>query len=282
MFSPVVTIGGGVVLDWGDRRYRTPAEAAARLGVLASGDPAARIALLVRETEFGATAADLAARTGMTDDAIARAAATGVVTLVQPRPWYVDRPWFDAARARLLAAVRSFHGANPLAGGIARQDLRARELPACPPHVFEALLAAEPGLSVDGETVRVFGHQLALTGEEERARAAIEQAFETAGLEAPAWGDVIAGTGLDTARARRLLEMLVREGRLVRVGADLVFHRSAIERVRSLLAPRRTQRFNVAAFKLWTGISRKYAIPLLEFLDREHVTRREGDQRLVL
>jgi selenocysteine-specific elongation factor len=283
MFSPVVTIGGGVVLDWGDRRYRTPAEAAARLGVLASGDPAARIALLVRETEFGAAATDLAARTGMTDDAIAQAAAAaGVVTLAQPRPWHVDRPWFDATRARLLAAVRGFHGANPLAGGIARQDLRARELPACPPHVFEALLAAEPGLSVDGETVRVLGHQLALTGEEERARAAIEQAFETAGLEAPAWEDVIARTGLDTARARRLLEMLVREGRLVRVGADLVFHRSAIGRVRSLLAPRRAQRFNVAAFKQWTGISRKYAIPLLEFLDREHVTRREGDQRLIL
>ena len=63
---------------------------------------------------------------------------------------------------------------------------------------------------------------------------------------------------------------------------DLVFHRSAIDKLRDLLAPRKSQRFNVSAFKEWTGISRKYAIPLLEFLDREHVTRREGDERLVL
>ena len=57
---------------------------------------------------------------------------------------------------------------------------------------------------------------------------------------------------------------------------------SAIEGLRALLTPRKGQRFNVAAFKEWTGVSRKYAIPLLEHLDREHVTRRDGDERIVL
>ena len=84
------------------------------------------------------------------------------------------------------------------------------------------------------------------------------------------------------ARARTLLEILLREKRLVRVNDDLVFHRSAIEKLRQMLAARKASAFNVGAFKEWTGISRKYAIPLLEFLDREHVTRREGDERVVL
>jgi selenocysteine-specific elongation factor len=61
-----------------------------------------------------------------------------------------------------------------------------------------------------------------------------------------------------------------------------VFHRSAIESLREMLAPRKAARFNVGTFKEWTGISRKYAIPLLEYLDREHITRRVGDERLVL
>jgi selenocysteine-specific elongation factor len=61
-----------------------------------------------------------------------------------------------------------------------------------------------------------------------------------------------------------------------------VFHRTALDQLRQLLAGRKAARFNVPTFKEWTGISRKYAIPLLEYLDREHVTRREGDERVVI
>jgi len=68
----------------------------------------------------------------------------------------------------------------------------------------------------------------------------------------------------------------------VRVSDELVFHQTAIVRLRDMLAARKSERFNVGAFKEWTGISRKYAIPLLEFLDRERVTRRDGDERVVL
>ena len=89
-------------------------------------------------------------------------------------------------------------------------------------------------------------------------------------------------TAVEQACARRLLEILLPEKRLVRISEDLVFHRSAIDKLRGPLAPRKATRFNVGAFKEWTGVSRKYAIPLLEFLDRERVTLREGDERLVL
>ena len=68
----------------------------------------------------------------------------------------------------------------------------------------------------------------------------------------------------------------------MRVSDDLVFHHSALGQLRETLAARRGTRFQVGAFKEWTGVSRKYAIPLLEFLDRERVTRRDGDERLVL
>ncbi len=77
----------------------------------------------------------------------------------------------------------------------------------------------------------------------------------------PAVAEVLAKSGVEAARARTLLEILLREKRLVRINDELVFHRSAIESLRRLLAGRKAQRFSVAAFKEWTGVSRKYAIP---------------------
>ncbi|MBZ5724225.1 MAG: selenocysteine-specific translation elongation factor [Acidobacteriia bacterium] len=283
MFSPVVTIGGGVVLDAGVHRYRKGEDAARRLDVMASPDTAARIALLVREAEFGMGMAALVSRTGMLEREIAGAAARArLVAIAQPQPWYLDRAWFQAARERLVKAVREFHQKNPLLPGMAREDLHGRALANAPLFVLDALLADAAELTAAGELVRSRGHKLVLQEDEEQARAAIERAFEQAALATPAVAEVLAKSGVEAKRARSLLEILLREKRLVRISEELVFHCSAIEQLRHMLAARRSERFNVGAFKEWTGISRKYAIPLLEYLDREHVTRREGDERLIL
>jgi selenocysteine-specific elongation factor len=194
----------------------------------------------------------------------------------------MDRAWMAAEQAALVELVREFHRANPLLPGIAKQDLRARRLADSPPFLIDALLAGAAALVVEGETVRLRTHRVILKEEEEQARAAIERAFEKAGLAVPSTPEVLAAAGVEPARARTLLEILIREKRLVRVGPDLVYHAFAIDGLRRTLASRRQTRFNVGEFKDWTGVSRKYAIPLLEYLDRERVTRRDGDQRLVL
>jgi len=196
--------------------------------------------------------------------------------------WYVDGEWFRLARGRLVEAVRTFHRENPLVPGIAKQDLRARVMPRVPPFLWDALLAAAPEIAVEGETVRLRTHSVVLQQDEEQARAAIEQAFETAGLAVPSMAEALAKSGVETKRARTLLEILVRQKRLLRINQELVFHTTAIERLRQILSARKSQSFGIGEFKDWTGISRKYAIPLLEYLDREHITRREGDRRLVL
>jgi selenocysteine-specific elongation factor len=98
----------------------------------------------------------------------------------------------------------------------------------------------------------------------------------------PALPDVLAKSGVEAARARSLLQILLREKRLIRVTDDLVFHHTAMAKLRAMLASHQGARFNVGMFKDWTGISRKYAIPLLEYLDRERVTRRDGDERVLL
>ena len=283
MFSPVVTIGGGVVVDLGERRYRKGDDVKARLDVLAGPDAAARIGLLVREAAFGMGTAELVARTGMLEREIAAAAGrAAVVTVAQPQPWYMDRAWFQATRERLVKTVREFHQKHPLLPGIARQDVRGRELHDAPAFVLDALIADANQLVAEGETVRLRGHKLVLKEDEEQARAAIERAFEETGLAVPSLAEVLAKSGVEAARARSLLQILLRDKRLVRINDELVFHQSAIEGLRGMLAAKKGTRFGVASFKEWTGVSRKYAIPLLEFLDREKVTRRDGDERLVL
>jgi len=281
-FSPVSTIGGGVVVDTGERRYRKTDDIAARLDALSSPDAAVRVAFLVRESRYGAPLSELMARTGLTESEIAPAARQAELAVFpQPEPWYIDPAWFQAARGRLVQAVRDFHRANPLQPGMPRQDLRGAILADSPPFLLDALLASANEVAVEGEIARLRTHRVALKADEEQARAAIERAFETAGLAVPAVFEVLAQSGVESARARTLLQQLLREQRLVRVGADLVFHQSAIAQLRQLLAARKGERFNVGAFKEWTGISRKYAIPLLEFLDRERITQREGDDRIV-
>ncbi|MEO8371412.1 MAG: selenocysteine-specific translation elongation factor [Candidatus Solibacter sp.] len=279
MFSPVVTIGGGVVIDTGAVRYRKGDAPKARLETLHSGDTAARIALLVREAPFGLGIAGLIARTALGEREIVKAAAQAPLTLIgQPQPWYVDSAWMQADRERIGAALREFHRKSPLIPGMARQELRRK----APAFVFDAVLESARDIVSEGEIVRLRSHKVVLKEDEEQARLKIEQAFEAAGLAVPALPEVLAASGVEPARARSILQILIREKKLSRITDDLVFHHSAIARLKELLAEHKGERFKVPEFKDWTNISRKYAIPLLEYLDREKLTRREGDDRVVL
>jgi len=143
-------------------------------------------------------------------------------------------------------------------------------------------LAESKEISVEGEIAQLRGRKVSLRDDEQQARGAIERAFETAGLAAPSAAEALAKSGVESVRARELMQILLRERKLLRINAELTLHHTAVAHLRELLAARRGVRFQVPTFKEWTGISRKYAIPLLEFLDRERITRREGDERIVL
>jgi selenocysteine-specific elongation factor len=276
MFSPVVTIGGGVVIDITGHRYRRGEDAAARLSAI-------DIPLLVRESKYGLGLPGLVARTGRMPVEIERAAASDrLIALREPQFWLIDREWFQAAIARISEVMRAFHQQNPLLAGMPKQELRSRELAGAPPFLLDAMIERASGIRMEGETVRLATHKVALKLDEEQASAAIAKAFQDAGLAVPAVNDVLGKSGVAPGRARSLLELLIRQGRLVRISGDLVFHRDAIDDLRARLAPRKGERLNVGQFKDLAGISRKYAIPLLEYLDRERITRREGDHRVVL
>ncbi len=279
MFSPVVTIGGGTVLDIAGPRKAGPD----RMRVLESAPLADRIALLVSESRYGIGMPELVARTGLLEADIRKAVASASVILFEsPQFWLLDSKWVARQHETIHETLKQFHRKNPLAGGLSKEELRSKQLPGAPAWLIDALLARAKTLAVDGETVRLASHRISLQQDEAEASAKIESAFQAAGLAVPSTNEVLSKSGVEGTRARNILQLLLRDKRLVRISDELVFHTSAIRSLREMLAKKKGARFAVPEFKDWTGISRKYAIPLLEFLDRERVTRRDGDSRVVL
>ncbi len=279
MFSPVVTIGGGVVLDIAAPRRAT----VDRLRILESAPLPERIALLARESRYGIGMPELVARTGLLEADLEKASSAASLTVLHsPQFWLLDPGWIAGKLEELHEHLKLFHRQNPLLAGVSKEELRSKFLSGAPSWLMDAILARSKTLAAHGENISLSSHKVALKQDEEDATAKIETAFRSGGLATPAVQEVLAKSGVDPNRARTLLQLMLRDKRLVRVSDELVFHTSAIEALRTLLARKKGVQFAVPEFKDWTGISRKYAIPLLEYLDRERITRREGDSRVVL
>jgi selenocysteine-specific elongation factor len=269
MFSPVVTIGGGVVLDIDAPPRIRRADLDRRLTELESGD---RVSILVSESKFGMGVSELIARTGL------RKIDTPPSIVRLPNEWLISKSALDRLTAAIRDTLTDFHRKNPLQPGMQKEELRSRVLSNAPPFLLDALT----GFVIEGDIVRLATHRVALKQDEEEATAKIEALFRDAGLAVPATTEVLAKSGIESARARSLLQILLKNRKLVRVGDELIFHHTALAQLRSLLASRKGTRFSVGEFKDWTRISRKYAIPLLEFLDRERLTRRDGESRIIV
>jgi selenocysteine-specific elongation factor len=280
-FSPVVTIGGGTVIDIASPELRR-AGLAARLARLASASASERIALLVQESAYGLGLAELIARTGFHGGQIRAAAeAAPELEVLAPQDWILSRSWAEQALARIRQRLADFHCQNPLQRGIPRELLRARELPGAPPFLLDALLAGASGIASEDEFVRLASHRVGLKDDEAQAARRIESLFEEAGFAVPNAADILSKSGMPPDRAAELLQILLREGKLVRVSSDLIFHPTALEKLRAILARHKGERFSVGEFRDWTGLSRKYSVPLLEFFGRERTTRRQGDHHVV-
>jgi len=229
----------------------------------------------------------LVAETGWAKNVIetqmAQALRTGHV--VRAGELFLDSPALEALKSHIMGMAADFHKNNPLVGGISKEELRAQVNAS--PEVFETaavMLVREKKLEVVGDLVRLPGHGVAMRDEEVESKKKIEDAFASAGLKVPALQEVIASLKVDKARAHKIVTLLLRDKVLIKVSDELVFHRGALEELRRQMAAYKMQsaKIDVAKFKELTGVTRKYAIPLLEYLDRERVTRRVGDERAIL
>ncbi|HMH01438.1 MAG TPA: selenocysteine-specific translation elongation factor [Terriglobales bacterium] len=287
-FSPVITIGGGVVLD-ASPLARLPKRAQGPfLKILSRNNPSEILKVrIARRTDRGLSLAQAVAETGWRRELIEKHLAdpTQKVHVLRVGDLLVQTAAIEGLKLFLIATVTDFHKRNPLVGGMSKEALR--EQLDVGPEVFDLTLnhlVGDKKLEVIGEFVRLPGHSVLMKDEEAESKKMIESAFASAGLKVPALKDVLAGLKVDRARAQKIVTLLLRDKVLIKISEDLVFHRDALEGLRKRMAVQKatTPKMDVARFKDLIGVSRKYAIPLLEYLDREHVTRRVGDERIIL
>jgi selenocysteine-specific elongation factor len=209
---------------------------------------------------------------------------------------FISRAGFDQLGQLALAEVEAFHKREPLGRGLMRETLRERHFTHAPPEIFRAVIAEleKAGAIVsEKEIVRIASHSLSLSAEDAALRDRLEQLYSRAAFEPPTFDEALSQVGAAAAAAgrkehgRKILQLLIEAGRLVRVQNDLFFHCDALTQLKTRLteygARHEPERLiDVAAFKEMAGVSRKYAIPLLEYFDRERVTRRAGDKRIIL
>ena len=293
-FSPVITIGGGAVLDPLARRPTLrDTGRASFLETLEGGKHEEILTAMTERALLGLALEEIVARTGWFPQEIRetalKLAASGRAKIVSGEPLILlGRKAFDEVRRKISERVERFHKENPLSPGIAREDLRANLGRRVKAETFRAALeelAGEKKLDVQGELVKRAGSQIELQPEEARAKGEMEKAFSDAGLTVPSFKEVLAKLSVEAKRAEKLLQILLREKSLVRVTPELIFHAKALAHLKAQLAAYKKakgERISVPVFKDLTGITRKYAIPLLEYLDRERVTRRAGDERVIL
>jgi selenocysteine-specific elongation factor len=297
-YSPTITIAGGLVLDphpaRGAIRTAPARERFARLdprGV----EPAEALvrAVSAMVTERGAAGlpiASLVSRAGVAAEAlpslVERLVKEGVAA--SAGDVLVTPPVLDRLAREVLSLLGDHHRAEPLSEGMPREEVRERVFARAGEGVFERVLAdLQQARKAGGrDRLALASHQVSLTGEEERARGAIEAAFRAAGLKPAEPREVGAAAGVAPDVVDRVLKLLVRQRVLVKL-ETMHFHQAALEALKQDMAAERARagadaRIDVAAFKDRYGVSRKYAIPLLEYLDRERVTRREGDSRRLL
>jgi selenocysteine-specific elongation factor len=291
-YSPSITIGGGQVLDPHPPRagIRTTL-ALGRYGRLDAGDGDAGIdsAVLTFVAERGGAGLPVSAlrsRAGLSrpaaDGTIARLVHQGKAVLVADL--LVAPDVLVGLSGLLLAALKVHHASQPLSEGLPREEARERLFGRASTHVFEHVLStlADERRIVVRDRLALAGHQVSLSAEESQARDAIERIFKDAGLAPPDSATVQSTAHVSAAVMDRMAALLVRQKTLVKLDT-LLFHADALSGLKADVRGLQSHaRVDVAAFKERYGITRKYAIPLLEYLDRERVTRRVGDSRVVL
>jgi selenocysteine-specific elongation factor len=289
-YSPMVTIGGGTLLDIAPPRFKRKAPAlVAHLALLRDGAPDAVVEEHIRHA--GGAGVRVATLSGRVPFGPERLRALLAELQSAGRVAAVDRDWFvhpeSLARLRGLAvgALEQFHRAFPLRPGMSREELRGRA-GAPDERVFAHLLetlATEGVVRTDRDKVRLAAHEIRLSPEQQKVVDRVEQEFRTAAAAPPSPEEALTRAGLSGDEEHELFQHLVEGRKLVRVKESLYFHAEALASIEARLVAMLRERKEIGPgdIKDLLGISRKYAIPLLEFFDARRVTARVGERRVL-
>ncbi len=300
-YSPQMTIAGGKIIDAHAKKHkRKDIESVGKYLndlIEAESDKPKQLKLFLETAlDRGLNFADLQARTGWQKVILQNALNENIekTAIIKGEKFYVARTQFDDLKQKVLSEIEKFHKSEPLSRGILRETLREKTSAHIPLDVHKTVLeylSNEKKIVVEKDIIKATSHNQELSADEAKVRENLVKIYRTAKLQVPtlenALIECVAGTKISTQNARKVFQMLLNSTEIIKVTEDFYFAKEAIEDlVGKLKNYAETQSENrlieVSEFKKIADISRKYAIPLLEYLDSEKVTRRAGSKRLVI
>jgi selenocysteine-specific elongation factor len=291
-YSPIRTIGGGVILDAVPVRHRRHRpQVLDQLNVLRDGSDAEVLTVhLFNAVYAGLQWPELVQRTPLEDDVLRQVIAEiteqdiGVAIDDNP-PWLLHRERYNQACAEMRGLVEAFHHDNPLKPAMFTEELRSK-FPRMADKVFSAILrdlTTAGELDVSRDKVKLASHAVTLSPERQALADALEHTFQEAAFQPPSVEEALAAQSSKPADARALLQVLVDQNRLVRLKGDVFYHKEALDQIEQRLRAHLEAHREITAgeFRDMLEISRKYAIPLLEHFDSQRITLRTGDKRIL-
>ncbi len=293
-FSPTVTIGGGRILNPRPAKHKINDVAALAALEKLNGSDAVEVVRTMISTQqrravhlrelnslFGMPEKDLK------DICLDLAKAGHLVLIPTPSPVFVHPQTVREIEHETISLLTRFHEQNPLQKGLSREELRKRVFDDLPQEVFRFLLdrmAERRKISLQEESVSIYGREVQLSPKEDALRVKIDEFFRQAGCQPPSLSEVPGAIGESEDDVRKIYFWMTKQKILIKVTEELAWHSFVLDEIRSKIRSRFKpgDKFGVADFKELFGMTRKHAIPLLEYLDRERVTRRQGNDRVLL
>ena len=293
-YSPVQTLGGGVVLDAQPVKHRRLREdTLERLRGSEVEDPTRVLALRLKAAGFRADSArDLAAALGLslseTNDRLQDLLDDGEAFGFRRagESVYVHMDSWQSLLTRITEALSTYHQANPLKAGVSHNELRPR-VEGKPPagfleHAIDHLLS-EKVLVFAGPLLRLAEHRIRFSGVQGRIREEILNLLRTGGAAPPDLNEIGVHLARDAAEVHAVSAAMQAVGEIVRLDEHLVFPPHTLEEIEHGLVDYldRNREMSVSAFRDLVGTTRKYAVPLLNYFDNKGVTVRKGDVRVL-
>jgi selenocysteine-specific elongation factor len=297
-YSPAATLGGGVILNNAPPKRKRAAERDRQrsrevFAVYKNGGLTDKILLLLEESGLqGITAEQLAARLGLFGKRLKKQleqpiSAKKILVVEADSQRLLAVSVADKQAQAILSLLGKYHRDNPIKNGLAAEELRSRLKPPADQKLFQYLLGSlsrQGQIAQDGAEVRLAGHQVTLQVDEQAVQEKISRIYQQAGLEPPLLKDVLTSfPELPEKRLQQVMDLLLKQGLLVKVSETLIFHKDALNSLAEKMTAFMLKEGEIDAprFKDLSGLSRKFSIPLLEYFDKIKLTIRVGDKRVL-
>jgi selenocysteine-specific elongation factor len=290
-YSPVRTIGGGKILNsMPARKKRFSKDTIEELKIFDSGELKEKAEECIRMGRFqGREFSEArfllnASEKRLEENLKTLSAQKKIIQYNKENRSFIHGEYLQKAVDEMVAMVKQYHAEFPLKAGIVKEELRSRSLVAGNQRLFNYIIAnliSDGTFAQDKELLRLKGHRVIFAEDQAKIRSEMEDIYHRGGIQPPYFSEL--KERFPSSDASSILEVLVKDGVLVKVKEDLYFHHEALSDLEKRLTAflREKGEISTPQFKEMTGASRKYTIPIIEYFDRTQVTVRVGDNRVL-